>query len=48
MGRHGDPWHRGMGYRESTDKDHWFDMSIRDLTWATVATNHATLPPILG
>ena len=32
----------------ATDKDHWFDMSIRDLTWATVATKLATLPPILG
>ncbi len=31
-----------------TDKDHWFDMSIRDLTWATVATKLATLPPIFG
>ena len=34
--------------RLSTDKDHWFDMSIRDLTWATVATKLATLPPIFG
>ena len=33
---------------KSTDKDHWFDMSIRDLTWATVATKLATLPPIFG
>jgi hypothetical protein len=32
----------------NTDKDHWFDMSIRDLTWATVATKLATLPPIFG
>jgi hypothetical protein len=31
-----------------TDKDHWLDMSIRELTWATVTTKLATLPPILG
>nr|CAH0101182.1 unnamed protein product [Daphnia galeata] len=35
-------------YQVSTDKDHWFDMSIRDLTWATDATKLATLPPIFG
>ena len=35
-------------HSRGTDKDHWFDMSIRDLTWATVATKLATLPPILG
>jgi hypothetical protein len=26
----------------------WFDMSIGELTWATVATKLAILPPILG
>ena len=32
----------------NTDKDHWFDMSIRELTRAMVAPNLATLTPILG
>ena len=38
----------GIADTSATDKDHWFDISIRKLTWATFATNLATLPPILG
>jgi hypothetical protein len=30
----------------STDKDHWLILSIREFTWATVASILATLPPI--
>ena len=41
-------YNHGPEYNVVTDKDHWFDMSIRDLTWATVATKLATLPPIFG
>ena len=39
---------KGLFVSFVTDKDHRFDMSIRDLTWATVATKLATLPPIFG
>jgi hypothetical protein len=30
----------------TTDKDHWLILSIRELTWPTVANILATLPPI--
>jgi hypothetical protein len=32
--------------RLGTDKDHWLKLSIRELTWPTVANILATLPPI--